>query len=96
MVDNGTAIIIASLVPTFASLINSWWVKHSLAKEQKLVATDAAAANAKTDQKIDDVHKLVNSGLTALVAATERAATAEGIIKGTADEKARALTEKKE
>ncbi len=77
--DSGTAIFISGMMPTITMLVTYVLGRMANKRDKK-----------ETDEKIQAVHVLVNSGLTQLVAATDRAATAEGIIKGTADEKERA------
>jgi hypothetical protein len=83
LIDNGTAIIVASLVPTITSIVNRW-----LASRAERRAATLLAHNTELTLKIE---KATNSMKDELVAATKAGSLAQGAL----DERARAAGEKK-
>jgi hypothetical protein len=82
--DNGTAIIIASLVPTVTSIVNRW-----LASRAERRAATLLAHNTELTLKIE---KATNSMKDELVKATREGSLAQGAL----DERSRADAAKKE
>ena len=92
--DNGTAIIIASLVPTVTSIINGWRANRA-AKRAEASAHNAAVLLKENTELTLKVEKSTNSMKDALVETTRQAAEAKGLAQGLIEGKAQADAEKK-
>ncbi len=93
--DNGTAIIIASLVPTVSAMVNAWWVKRALVKANREGAQIVVDHNNMLAQKLDENTALtlqIEKATNGMKAELEAAKYKEGGM----DERARADAAKKE
>lgn len=86
--DANLATVLVALIAAIASSLSAWFSHRNGQRVSKV------------DEKVDNVHQQLNSRLDALLAQTQSIAHAagmkEGIIQGTAEEKARTTGDKRD